>query len=129
MEILAAMVAGRLLCLTSDILRLEVRRNPSIAERERMEDFLTHCTEVVAQSDEVLHIAQAFQPLTLRVHDALHLASAAVGRAEYALTCDDRLVARAEEMHATLARRGLSLTVMNPRAFLPWRKAPGGEEP
>ena len=63
-------------CLNSDILRLEVRRNPSTAERERIEDSLGRCAEAVAESAEVLHLAQALQQLTLRVHDALHLASA-----------------------------------------------------
>jgi hypothetical protein len=56
-EILAAVVAGGLICLNSDILRLEVRRNPSTAERERIEDFLMLCAEAVAESAEVLHIA------------------------------------------------------------------------
>ncbi len=81
--ILAAVVAGRLICLNSDILRLEVRRNPSTAERERIEDLPTLCAEAVAESAAVLHLAQALQP-----------ASAAVGRADYVLTCDDRLVNR-----------------------------------
>jgi hypothetical protein len=60
-DILAAVVAGRLICLNSDILRLEVRCNPSTAERERIEDFLTLCAEAVAESAEVLHIAQALR--------------------------------------------------------------------
>jgi hypothetical protein len=64
-DILAAVVAGRLSCLNSDILRLEVRRNPSTAERERIEDFLACCAEAVAESAEVLPLAQALQQLTL----------------------------------------------------------------
>jgi predicted nucleic acid-binding protein len=126
-EILAAVVAGRLICLNSDILQLEVRRNPSTTERERIEDFLTLCTEAVAESAEVLHIARALQRLTLRVHDALHLASAAVGRADYFLTCDDRLVSRAEEIQGMLAKRGIPITVMSPRAFLGSIGPTGGE--
>jgi predicted nucleic acid-binding protein len=126
-EILAAVVAGRLICLNSDILRLEVRRNPSTAERERIEDVLTCCAEAVAESAEVLHLAQALQQLTLRVHDALHLASAAVGRADYFLTCDDRLVNRAGEIQAMLATHGIPITVMNPRAFLGVIHPTGGE--
>jgi predicted nucleic acid-binding protein len=128
-EILAAVVSGRLICLNSDVLRLEVRRNPSTAERERIEDFLTRCAEAVAESAEVLHIAQALQQLTLRVHDALHLASAAVGRADYFLTCDDRLVSRAGEIQVMLATRGIPITVMNPRAFLVVINSTGGEGP
>jgi len=117
-DILAAVVAGRLICLNSDILRLEGRRNASAAERERIEDFLTLCAEAVAESAEVLRLAQALQQRTLRVHDALHLASAAVGRADYVLTCDDRLVNRAGEIQAMLATRGIPITVMNPRTFI-----------
>jgi predicted nucleic acid-binding protein len=60
-EILAAVVVGRLICLNSDILRLEVRRNPSTAERERIEDFLTLCAEAVAESAEVFYLAQELQ--------------------------------------------------------------------
>jgi hypothetical protein len=51
-DILAATVAGRLICLNSDILRLEVQRNPSAAERERIEDFLPRCADAVAESAE-----------------------------------------------------------------------------
>jgi hypothetical protein len=120
-------VAGRLICLNSDILRLEVRRNPSTTERERIEDFLTFCAEAVAENAEVLHLAQALQQLTLRVHDALHLASAAVRRADYFLTCDDRLVSRAGEIQGLLARHGIPITVMNPRVFLGLIHPTGGE--
>ncbi|MBI3330056.1 MAG: hypothetical protein HYZ81_25530 [Nitrospinae bacterium] len=126
-EMLAAMVAGRLICLNSDILQLEVHRNPAAAARERIEDFLRHGAETVAQTDEVLYLAQELQQLTLRVHDALHLASAAVGRVDDLLTCDDRLVSRASEMQAHLARRGIAITVMNPRPFLALMKTTGGE--
>ena len=126
-EILAAMVAGRLICLNSDILQLEVQRNPSTSGRERIEDFLTHCAEVVSQTDEVFHVAQELQRLTLRVHDALHLACAAVGRADYFLTCDDRVVRRAGEIQVMLAGCGIAITVLNPIAFTGSLKATGGE--
>jgi hypothetical protein len=67
-DVLDAVVAGRLICLNSDILlRLEVRRNPSTAARERIEDFLTLCPEAMAESAEVLYLTQALQQLTLRV--------------------------------------------------------------
>ena len=126
-EILATVVAGSLICLNSDTLRLEVRRNPSTAERKRIEDFLMLCAEAVAENSEVLHLAQALQQLTLRVHDALHLASAAIGRADYLLTCDDRLVGRAGEIQGLLATRGIPITVMNPCAFLVVINPTGGE--
>jgi predicted nucleic acid-binding protein len=119
LEMFTAVLAWHLTCLNSDILRLEVRRNPAIAEREHIEAFLEHCVEVVAQTEGVLQTAWDLQKLTLGVHDALHLASAAVGRADYFLTCDDRLVSRAEEIEATLAQRGVHIKVMNPRAFVP----------
>jgi predicted nucleic acid-binding protein len=77
----------------------------------------------------VLTIARELQQLTLGVHDALHLASAAVGRADYFLTCDDRLVHQAEEIQEMLARRGLPLRVMNPTGFLPLVKPTGGAGP
>ena len=74
-----------------------------------------------------MHLAQALQQLSLRVHDALHLASAAVGRADYFLTCDDRMVNRAREIQGLLAQRGIPITVMNPRAFLGVIHPTGGE--
>jgi predicted nucleic acid-binding protein len=77
----------------------------------------------------VLTIARELQQLTLGVHDALHLASAAVSRADYFLTCDDRLVHQAEEIQEMLARRGLPLRVMNPTGFLPLVKPTGGAGP
>jgi predicted nucleic acid-binding protein len=88
------------------------------AERERIEDFLACCAEAVAESAEVLHLAQALQQLSLPVHDALHLSSAAVGGADYFLTCDDRLVNRAREIQGLVAQHGIPITVMNPCAFL-----------
>ena len=101
-----------------DGLKVEDLTRADFEGRKRIKDFLTLCVEAVAESAEVLHLAQTLQQLTLRVHDALHLASAAVGRADYVLTCDDRLVRRAGEIPARLATRGIPITVMNPRAFL-----------
>lgn len=123
LEMFAEVRALRLICLASDILRLEVRRNPSAAERERIEDFLTHCAEVTAQTDDVLTIARELQQLTLGLHDALHLASAAMDQA------DDFLANRAGEIQALLARRGCPIRVMNPTVCLPLVKPTGGEGP
>ena len=52
---------------------------------------------------------------------------AAVGRADYFLTCDDRLVRRAGEIQVMLAGRSIAMTALNPIAFTGLLKATGGE--
>jgi hypothetical protein len=67
------------------------------------------------------------EQLSLRVHDALHLASAAVGRTDCFLICDDRLVNRAREVQGLLVQHGIPITVMHSRAFLGLIHPTGGE--
>jgi hypothetical protein len=74
-DIFAAVVAGRLICLNPDILRLEVRRNPSTAERERLEVGIVDATRFVmaverGEGDSVEKYAQLWDGMTLEaVHD------------------------------------------------------------
>jgi predicted nucleic acid-binding protein len=116
-DIFAEVVNGTVTLIGSDILKLEVRWNPEASERERSEAYLAYCAEGVSQSEEVLKMARDLQGITLGVRDAIHLASAAIGNAQYFLTCDDRVTSKTSTIRDVLVKRGYQLEVLNPAAF------------
>lgn len=67
--------------------------------------------ETITPDESVLAIARSFEAKGIKSRDALHLACALKGEAEYFLTCDDKLIKRASEL-------GINLNIMNPLRFV-----------
>jgi len=116
-EVLAEVVDGTTTLIGSDILKLEVQRNPEAVERERIAAYLACCALVVPVSEGLLGLARELRRIGLRVRDALHVASAAAGNAHYFLTCDDEVVKRRPAITRVLTSRGFRLDVLNPLSF------------
>jgi hypothetical protein len=58
-------------------------------KRAKIEKALELCTEHVTQSDEVLNLGKLIESrCRIRARDALHVASAILGRVRYFLSCD-----------------------------------------
>ncbi len=126
-DIFAEVVKGTMTLIGSDILKLEVRRNPEALERERIGAYLAYCAEMVSQSEEVLKLARELREITMGVRDAIHLASAVIGNAQYFLTCDDQVARKASLIQEVLGKRGFKVDVLNPVMFLSLFKSRGGE--
>lgn len=72
----------------------ENSKNPNLARRLSITDFFDQATVFVdaLKSDEVIAIASGIMKTGIKKMDALHVASAIVGKADYFLTTDMRLL-------------------------------------
>lgn len=108
LAVVALCRAGGADLVSSEVLEYETGRNPYPERRHHAQGILARAVVVVPTSEEVDRRAGELEAAGLRPLDALHLASAAAGRADYFCTCDDRLL-----------RRGRAAQTDPPRVFSP----------
>ncbi len=84
--------------VSSDALLFESERNPLMARREHALAVLSKATTVVALTDGIEERASELVGQGIKVLDALNIASAEAGHADYFCTCDDRLLRRARSV-------------------------------
>ena len=82
--------------ITSDILRFEIRNCQNIVRREYAEDVLKKAGTNVLLTDKIRARALELEGLGFRGIDALHLASAEAGNADFFCTCDDGIIKKAK---------------------------------
>lgn len=82
-----------------DDVRLEIEMASSLAD------------EIISPDDFIISIAKELEAKGMKARDALHLACALKGKAEYFLTCDDKLIKKAVAV-------GINLKLMNPARFV-----------
>lgn len=86
--------AGRLDLVWSHVLDLENAANPSEDRRIAIEYWREEATLDVGETDEVIQTANRLANLGLKPKDALHVACAIAGGADYFVTTDDRILNR-----------------------------------
>jgi len=94
--VLALCEAAQVALMSSDALWFELNRNPHPVRREYALKVLAKSTSFVPTDGEVEKRARTFQGEGIKPLDALHLAAAVVGNADYFCTCDDRFLRRAK---------------------------------
>jgi predicted nucleic acid-binding protein len=65
----------------------------------------------IEATEIVRNRAKTYEPKGIKPRDALHLACAVTGSAEYFLTCDDRLLKKQRKLNVTLK-------ILNPIDFI-----------
>jgi predicted nucleic acid-binding protein len=90
--------AGRLELISSEVLLFEVSRNPQLTRQEYALEVLAKAKTVVPITEVVELRSREFLAYGIKPLDALHLASAEVAQADYFCTCDDILLAKAENL-------------------------------
>ena len=105
-DIVAEVKANRLALLCSDILDYEADNILSEEKRTKVEDFLVLCSEHVESTDDVLDLGKQVQnSCQIRARDALHVASAILGKARYFLSCDQKVTQKKNgQCYCRLAR-------------------------
>ena len=83
---------GNVEMLWSYMLELENRKNPYENKRLSIAGFSFHAVDCVKRSDSVSTMADQFTAKGLRTVDALHLACAIEGNADFFMTTDDKLL-------------------------------------
>lgn len=94
----------------SEILELENSRHPLADRRTEIGRWRHHSSGFVRVDEAVAALAGDIQQQGLAPLDAAHLACALSAGCEYFLSCDDRLVTRAN-------RRPLGIAIVNPVDF------------
>lgn len=90
--ILASVQAGELSMLNSEVLEYETSRVPDEVRRNEVLAILALADERLEVTDAVVALAESLENQGLRAMDAIHLAVASVAKADYFVTCDDKLL-------------------------------------
>jgi predicted nucleic acid-binding protein len=69
-----------------------------MVRREFGREVLSKAGIFISLDDEIEQRAEVFGKVGIKPLDALHLASAEIGRADYFCTCDDQLLKKAKGM-------------------------------
>jgi predicted nucleic acid-binding protein len=94
-EILEATKEGKLFLLSSDILVYEVSNILSFNIKTEVVKYLSLCKNRVEEGEDIKDLAIVIRDrCSIKDRDALHLASAIIGKADYFLTCDNKITAR-----------------------------------
>ena len=109
--ILSNIRSGELSLIWSFIVDYENSLNPDEAIRFEIEQLSELASMYVLSTDLVRQQAKSYEAKGIKPRDALHVAAADVGGADYFLTCDDRLLKKRYTLH-------LTLKMMNPIDFI-----------
>jgi predicted nucleic acid-binding protein len=95
LALLAWCESGGAELLASDALMFETERNPNLTRQEYALEVLARAKVLVVLEPRIEERARELHRLGFSPLDALHLASAEAGQADYLCTCDDRFLKRA----------------------------------
>jgi len=93
--ILKTIKSGRFTLLWSFMVEFENSLNPYDDVRIEIEMVLKLASEYVNMSDEILEAAKEMESVGIKPRDAVHLACAIKAKADWFLTCDDKLIKKA----------------------------------
>ena len=102
---------GKLQLIWSHILEYENMQNPFIERRNAIIEWKKIAAENIGGAKNVVARASEFTRNGVKSKDALHIACAIEGKAEYFLTTDDKLLKKLAETK--------ELIVINPVNFIP----------
>ncbi len=98
--IIALVESGALELVSSEVLLFENRRNANATRREFAMEVLAKATHIIRVDNDVQTRAKALESERVMALDALHLAAAEAGLADYFCTCDDKLLKKAKRFCA-----------------------------
>jgi len=97
--------------LWSFMINYENSLNPYEDVRQEIEMAASLAVESVTPDESVLTAAKEFESKGIKPRDSIHLACALKGKAEYFLTCDDKLIRRATTLD-------INIKIINPLRFI-----------
>jgi predicted nucleic acid-binding protein len=95
---LATVQSGAIQLLTSEALEFEIGRIPDEQRRREATAILTLASERLVLSDASEQLAESLTLSGLSTIDALHVALAATGKADFFVTVDDKLLRNAKSL-------------------------------
>ncbi len=110
LDIQANIKNGRYKLLWSYILEYENHLNPFPGRREEILEWKKLASKIIAPSQSILNNALKLLELGIRHKDALHIACAMSGNADYFITTDNQLLKKKTHIQ--------NLVMMNPIEFI-----------
>lgn len=97
LSILEKTMAGGVSIISSSVVAYENSMSPFPERKERVSDYVALASRTVKMSDTIRKRATALEAAGFDSLDALHLACAESGGAEYFITCDDAISRKARK--------------------------------
>jgi len=113
LSILEKTMAGEVSIISSSVLAYENSMSPFPDRKERVSGYVALASQTVKTSEAIRKRAIVFEQAGFDSLDAMHLACAEFGGAEYFITCDDSIIKKAKK-----DRKSVSLSVCSPLEFL-----------
>jgi predicted nucleic acid-binding protein len=110
-SVLQRVKEGELSLLWSFMIDYENSLNPYNDVRQEIKMASALANETVVPDDFIAAKAREFETIGIRPRDAIHLACALKGEAEYFLTCDDKLIKKVSGL-------GINIKIINPLKFI-----------
>lgn len=104
---------GELYWIVSEVLFLEVSKNPNVAQRDEINDLLNFAHHTVSVEAAERSRGRQLEAFGFKPLDALHIACAETGGVDIFLTTDDKILNRATRFSSDLCVR-----VENPHTWL-----------
>ena len=102
--LLALGESGSLNLMSSNILTYEVDRTSQPQRRAFVSAVLQQASSFASLTREIEQRAEMLVQRGFKAIDALHVAAAEAGQADYFCTCDDRLLKKAKQQHDLLVK-------------------------
>lgn len=104
---------GDIVIIGSSALYYENNQNPFAKRKERVADYLLAASNIVRLSEAIKKRASLLESIRIDPIDALHIASAEAGGAEYFITCDDDIIKKSQRHEAFI-----KIKVCSPLEFI-----------
>jgi predicted nucleic acid-binding protein len=125
LKIVDAAENGKIEIVSSDYVKFEIEHITDPLKRKDIRGFERTLSKAnVVTSRQLTALAKTFaSKFSISSLDALHLAAACIGKADFLLTCDDEIFDNAVCIEALAAEKGYRLKVRNPIDYLQekWR--------
>jgi len=123
LKIVDAAETGKIKIVSSDYVKFEIEQIIDPLKRKDVRGFeRILCGANVASSRRLTALARTFaSKCNIGSLDALHIAGACLGRADFLLTCDDEILENAVCIETLAAEKGYRLKVRNPINYLQGR--------
>lgn len=110
-SILQKIKNGDFRLLWSFMIEYENSLNPFDDVKLEIDMASSLANKTITHNGEIYNVAKKFESKGIKPRDALHLACALRGKADYFITCDDKITKKASVL-------GVSLKIMNPIRFI-----------
>ena len=118
-SIILLSVLGFINVTGSDVLYAELTLIKDKTKRELILSLANSiCKEKIKLDNKVIEIADGIYEIMGDYMDSLQIASAAIGKCKYFITCDDELIHKKEEIEDYLAKAVYNTYIKHPSQFL-----------